>query len=369
MKDTFDKVVMDESKKEQIRNSMMQSAGKAKVSSLGVKIAAAAAALVIATPFAVNAATGGELFGRIWGNIGRNNVPSHQVTVTEDGKVDDHGNPVTHKAVMPRIEYVSQDPEEAERLIGGKYTTEPVTAKVGDTSVTVNTVVRDGMGFVVAYTVEREAGVDCYVYSQQDNEGMGARLNENSKFELGFEGGEGKVWVDLERSTKNKLYCYEYLSDLSALYANGQAAPIGDHITLVLREFTKTRKEISDMNLAKGEKSFVKEEKTVKIPVAEKLGTKTFKSSNGETIKLSPIAMQWDSTGGKESKGYSLDSVNKFRITYKDGTEYVVFDRNNPVASYGILSSSDTGFIVLFNRLVDAEKIAKITVNDTDFTM
>ena len=36
MKDTFDKVVMDDSKKEQIRNSMMQSNSKAKVSSLSV---------------------------------------------------------------------------------------------------------------------------------------------------------------------------------------------------------------------------------------------------------------------------------------------------------------------------------------------
>ena len=36
MKDTFDKVVMDDSKKEQIRNSMMQS--KAKVSKLSVHL-------------------------------------------------------------------------------------------------------------------------------------------------------------------------------------------------------------------------------------------------------------------------------------------------------------------------------------------
>lgn len=367
MKDTFDKVVMDDSKKEQIRNSMMQS--KAKVSRLGVQIAAVAAVLVIATPFAVNAATGGELFGRIWGNIGKNNVPSHQETIIDDGKTDVHGNPVTHTAVMPRIEYVSQDPEEAERLIGGKYTTEPVTTKIGDTTITVNTVVRDGMGFVVAFSVERETGVDVFKYSQQDNEGMGARFNEDSKIEFGFEGGEGKIWVDLERSTKSKLYCYEYLCDLSALYANGEASPIGDHITLVCREFTKTRKEISDMNLAKGEKSFIKEEKTVKIPVADKLNSKTFKSANGGTVKLSPIAMQWDSTGGKDRKGDSLDSVNSFKITYKDGSEYIIYDRKNPVASFGILSPSDTGFIVLFNRLIDAEKISKITVNGTDFTM
>ena len=365
MKDTFDKIVMDESKKAEIRNSMMQK--KTKVSRLGVQIAAAATALVIASPFVVNAATGGELFGRLWGNIGKNNVPSHQATVIDDGKTDDKGNPITHIEVMPKIEYVAQDPEEAERLIGGKYTTAPVTTTVGDTSITVDTVVRDGMGFVVAFSVEREAGVNCFNYSQQDNEGMGARMSEDTKIEFGFEGGEGKIWVDLERSTRTKLYCYEYLCELSALYSNGEAAPITDHITLTCRELTKTRKEIADMNLEKGDKSFIKEEKTVKIPVADKLGCTIFKASNGETIKLSPIAMQWDSTGGKESKGYSLDSVSKLKITYKDGSEYIVFDRKDPVASYGTISPSDTGFIVLFNRLVNAENISKITVNDTTF--
>lgn len=367
MKDTFDKIVMDDYKKEQIRNSMMQR--QTKVSRLGVQIAAAAAVLVIASPFIVNAATGGELFGRLWGNIGKNNVPSHQATVTDDGKTDDKGNPVTHIEVMPKIEYVAQDPEEAERLIGGKYTTAPVTTTIGDTSVTVDTVVRDGMGFVVAFSVEREAGVNCFNYNQQNNEGMGARMSGDSKIEFGFEGGEGKIWVDLERSTKTKLYCYEYLCDLSALYSKTEAAPIKDHITLTCRELTKTRKEIEDMNLEKGDKSFIKEEKTVKIPVADKLGTKTFKSANGETVKLSPIAMQWDSTGGKDSKGNSLDSVSRLKITYKDGSEYIVFDRKDPVASYGTISPSDTGFIVLFNRLVDAEKISKITIDNTDFAL
>ena len=223
------------------------------------------------------------------------------------------------------------------------------------------------MGYVVAFSVEREAGVDCLTYSQQDNEGMGARMSEDTNIEFGFEGGEGKIWVDLESSTKTKLNCYEYLSDLSALNPKGEAKPITDNITLVCRELTKTRKEIADMNLEKGSKSFIKDEKTVKIPVAEKLASKTFKAANGETIKLSPIAMQWDSTGGKESKGNNLDSVNSFKITYNDGSEYIIFDRNNPVASYGVLTNSDTGFIVLFNRLVDSEKVSKITVNDTVF--
>ena len=50
------------------KESIMRKETGAKISKLGVKIAAAAAAVVIATPFVVNAATGGELFDRLWGN-------------------------------------------------------------------------------------------------------------------------------------------------------------------------------------------------------------------------------------------------------------------------------------------------------------
>ena len=39
---------------------------------------AAAAALFIATPFVVNAATDGELFERIWGILGKKDVEAHQ---------------------------------------------------------------------------------------------------------------------------------------------------------------------------------------------------------------------------------------------------------------------------------------------------
>ena len=45
---------------------------------------AAAAALFIATPFVVNAATDGELFERIWGILGKKDVEAHQELVYEE---------------------------------------------------------------------------------------------------------------------------------------------------------------------------------------------------------------------------------------------------------------------------------------------
>ncbi len=338
---------------------------KAKMTGIFPKIAVAAAAIVFASPFVVNAATGGELFNRIWGNGGKPNVTSHQVKIVESGKIDDKGNPVTNNVTMPKIEYVAQDPEVAARLLAGKYTTEPVSTTISDTTITVETVVRDGMGIVVAYTVERPGGVNCFNFSQFDNEAKGAWFNEDQNILFGFDEGVGKIWVDLERSTDTKLYCYEYLCDSNALFGPESHSPITDHITLSCQEFTDTRANIEKTNRTKGDTSYIKDSKSVKIPVADKLGSKEFSSADNGTLKISPIAMQWDSTGGTAPKGEALDSVKSFKITYKDGTEYVVFNENT--ASYGYLCGNDTGFIVLFNRLVDTDNISKITINGSEF--
>lgn len=351
-------------RKEKMMKSYTQNK-KANTTRLFPKIAAAAIAIVVASPFVVNAAMGGELFNRLWGNEGKRNVPSHQVTVVESGKIDDKGNPVSNKVTMPKIEYVAQDPEVAARLLAGKYTTKSVSTTIGDTTITVETVVRDGMGIVAAYTVERAAGVNCFNYSQFDNEAKGAWFNEDQNIMFGFDEGVGKIWVDLQRSTDTKLYCYEYMCDNHALYGPDVQSPITDHITLTCQEYTDTRANIEKSNTGKGEKNYIKDSKSVTIPVAEKLGSKTFKSADNGTLKVSPIAMQWDSTGGKAPKGEALDSVKSLKITYKDGSEYLVYNENT--ASYGYICGNDAGFIVLFNRLVDTDNIAKITINDSEF--
>ena len=340
----------------------------ATISKLGVKIAAAASVIVIAAPFAVNAATGGEFFSRIWGNEGKDSVESHTEVFVEDGKTHDDGTPVTYEVVMPKIEYVEADPEVASRLIGDKFTAEPVVCTVGDTTVTVNSVVRDGIGIVAAYTIEKEGGVDCLNYSQLDNESKGAWLSEDTDILFGFEEGTGKIWVDLERSTEDKIYCYEYMCDNSVLYGDAAFAPITDHITLFTQEFTMNRSEVYAEAAEKGDyEQFIKEQNEYVIPVADKLSTKMFYSSDNGSIEISPIAMVWDSTGGTEIKGETIDSVESIRITYNDGSEYLVYDENT--ASYGYICGTDTGFISLFNRLADVDNISSITINDSVFTL
>ena len=61
---------------------------------------------------------------------------------------------------------------------------------------------------------------------------------------FGFNEGSGKIWVDLAKSTKDKLYCYEYMYDSSALFGPEVSKGITDHITLECQEYTDSRANI-----------------------------------------------------------------------------------------------------------------------------
>ena len=127
------------------------------------KIAVAAAVFIIATPLAVNAATDGELFQRLWGNAGRKTIESHEETFIEEEKVDENGKANETTVTMPKVEYVEADEEKAQELIGDNIASEPTVIQMGDTKMTVLSVTRDKNGIVAEYTLEKEGGVDCLI--------------------------------------------------------------------------------------------------------------------------------------------------------------------------------------------------------------
>jgi len=351
------------------KESIMKTSTIAKISSLRIKVAAAACAFVVASPFVANAAMDGALFNSIWGDEGKTDVTSHVETFVEDGKIDDKGNLVTNKYTLPKIEYTKQDPELAGKLLSGKISTKPVSAQIGDTKITIESVVRDGMGIVASYTLERAGGVNCFNYSQLDNELKGAWFNEDQNILFGFKEGGGKTWVDLAKSTKDKLYCYEYMADDSAILDYEQFKPVTDHITLWYNVYTDTRANIfkDEQYQTKGEAPFIKESKEIKIPVLDKLESRTFKSDKGGSVKASAIAMQWLADGTGADKYDAFDSVKTIKIKYNDGKEYVVFSKDK-VDNTGFLCGSQeektAGFIAIFNRLVDTENVESISIND-----
>ena len=359
-----------------------------------VEFAVAAAILVIATPCVVNAATDGELFHRLWGNLGKQNIESHEEIFVEGGKIDENGNPSEYSVTFPKVEYEEADPEKAEELIGDNVSTEPTTILMGDTTMTVVAVTRDKNGIVAEYTLEKAGGVDCLNYSELDNEAKGAWINETQNLNFAFEEGSGKIYVDLEKSTTEKLYCYEYMVDNRAGFGYGTGAPtITDHLTLWYRAYDRSISEVNSSleNDADADDSqYIVKEEYVEIPVVDEISTTGFVSEAGGSLEISPIAMNVNLSQGFEAVAqtdgedvpFTLDEVYKMEITYKDGSTYLVMDEtypydtgavNNPaeeVASYAyICGSIDNHAIVLFNRIVDVENIEKITVNDVDYVV
>ena len=358
------------------KESIMRKENGTKISKLGIKIAAAAAAVVVATPFVVNAATGGELFDRLWGNGSKKNVESHVESFVEEGKKDKNGNDSVYTITYPKIEYVESDPKDVARLLGDKMVTTPVVCKVGEYTVTVEGVVRDERGLVVAYTIEREAGVDCLIYSQLENESKGAFINDDQNFIFGFKEGSGKIWVDMERSTKTKLYCSEYMQDLNHVFGPDFYPPVTDHLTLELTELKMTRNEMwkyfdeHNDNRPEGvpESEVEKEKKTFIIPIADKLNELELTSTEGGSIKISPIAMEWDVRGSTKAslrEGFTWPRPT-IKIVYKDGTEYLVYSADTE--NVGYICESDHGLTAFFNRLADTDNITKIVIDDMEFT-
>ena len=358
---------------------MNNASHKAKVSKLGVKIAVAAAALIVAAPFAVNAATGGELFNRIWGNEGKENIESHVIFVNEVKTGRDGETYETHYEITyPAVEYVEADPELAERLIGNRMTTEPVSFTVGGNTFTIESIVHDGMAAVVSYSIENPNGVDCIGYSQVDNEAKGAWDNPESDMTYGFRQAHGKTWVDLKRSTANKVYCIDYMYEDHSIYGT----PFEDVLTMYANQYIMSRNDLDKYreenrdNIGDGSDfEIYKEEKEIDVPVADKLDTKTFATASGDLITVSPIAMLFAPVSSALTTDLDgLDAPDCYdgsrwvTITYKDGTEYLVYDGATDNRAYVCGTYDDYGYIALFNRLVDIDNIAKITVYGIEFT-
>jgi len=327
---------------------------------------AAVAALVISSPFAVNALTNGELFNRIWGNEGKKNINSYKIEQVESEKIDDKGNVSKNTITMPKVEYEKANTEKAEKLIGDNVARKPKVIQMGDTKMTVNSVTRDKNGIVAEYTLEKKGGVDCLNYSELDNQLKGAWINENQDLKFAFKEGSGKIYVDMEKSTKDKLYCYEYMASNEVNFVSvSSAEKIKDHLTLSY--------------------SIKGTEEKVEIPVKDAIKTTEFANAKGGDIEVSPIAMRICSPKGiltNEDNFYNMiDYLGKVEITYKDGSKYLVEKRtyldenlkehkaDEEVANFTYDCGGDGGVTILFNRLVDVSQVEKISVNGVDYTL
>ena len=331
---------------------------------------AAAAALFIATPFVVNAATDGELFERIWGILGKKDVEAHQELVYEAEKDS------SYYIAYPARDYAELDPETAKALIGDCVQELSLSQEVDGTTITLLSAVRDNNSAVVALTLEKEGGVDILDYSQLDNEAKGAWFSEKSTFLFNI-GYGGNLYVDLDKSTDDKLYCYEYVPlntfGTGSLRMEIEQYPctLGERDALLAEEYGSEQAQAVENG---------KKTTELRIPCEKRLGSTAFTNAGGGQIEMSPISMNIDmNTGLGLTPGQAYDpySAYKIVITYRDGSTYTVLEHEYPDVyacdeyidntSYSC-GSLDNEFLLIFNRLVDPEDVVSVTVNGIEYT-
>ena len=331
---------------------------------------AAAAALFIATPFVVNAATDGELFERIWGILGKKDVEAHQELVYEAEKDS------SYYIAYPARDYAELDPETAKALIGDCDQELSLSQEVDGTTITLLSAVRDNNSAVVALTLEKEGGVDILDYSQLDNEAKGAWFSEKSTFLFNI-GYGGNLYVDLDKSTDDKLYCYDYVPlntfGTGSLRMEIEQYPctLGERDALLAEEYGSEQAQAVENG---------KKTTELRIPCEKRLGSTAFTNAGGGQIEMSPISMNIDmNTGLGLTPGQAYDpySAYKIVITYRDGSTYTVLEHEYPDVyacdeyidntSYSC-GSLDNEFLLIFNRLVDPEDVVSVTVNGIEYT-
>lgn len=319
----------------------------------GMIRAAAAIILFLTVPVLAATASGSEFFSRIWGAAGKENIESHTEEVYDERKND------TYIVTYPQRDYTDEHLEKAGELIGDAVSYEPVVRDIGDTRLTVLAVVCDGNAAVVAFTLERKGGVNCLAYSQLDNESKGAWFSEDSPFYFFVAEGNENIFVDLDKSTKERLYCYDYIvMDSGKNEING--------LTIQICRFSDKE---ADKETEVTDKIF--------LPIHKKAECRDFANGEGASAGVSPISMKVDVTDGlglSSEEAYDPWHVYYVSINYKDGTDYVVHEHeiegihsceteiDNVSYTCG---STDGRLVFVFNRLVDIENVESITVNET----
>ncbi|MDO5157119.1 MAG: hypothetical protein Q4D51_14275 [Eubacteriales bacterium] len=330
-----------------------------------VKVAVAFTVLVIASPLIVNAATNGELFARIWGTQGRSDVKTHEEVVYSEDKNK------SFIATYPQREYEDIDEEKAKELIGDQVTYESMVQEIDGTTLTICSAVRDRNAAVVEFTLEKEGGVDALNYSQVDNEAKGAWFSDEATFYIRIGDGGEHIFVDLSKSTEDKLYCYDYMTLDS----------VSNSIPMEITEYPCTRGEYINANDEEGEeiaRNTVR--KNISIPVSEIVDSVEYINPGGGVAEISPLSIKLDMAVGlglSDGEAYDPFSCYKVEINYKDGSSYLVKEHSNSKHSCDVEIDNtsyargglETDMTYVFNRLVDVNEISSITINDVEYAV
>jgi hypothetical protein len=300
----------------------------------------------IVLPLGVYAAIShGDFIENMFGNTAKKNVEA-SVTIVDEGLKK---NPIVYQ----KKEYVPVDIDKAEKEVGDYIVDTPITTEIEGHTLTILSTLRDSNAMLMEFTLEKKGGVTALIYDENTNAAKGAYFAEDSDFILYIEDGSDNIYVDIDKSTKDKLYCYSYVAFSKKLDENYEP------------KLEICKRLISDENTS--EPTYEVQERLAlsnKNPIPDVVYT----SSAGESVTISPISLTIDMTKGLGLKGDSAmdpGSITKVQINYKDGSNYVVSDDDNNVNNTGYALGNVKGSLVnVFNRLVEMDNVKNIEIND-----
>lgn len=319
---------------------------------------AAALSLAIMVPAAVNAASDGDLFNRIWGSSGKKAIEAHDVTVVDEEK----GTSFTYTA--PKREYVDISPDKAEELIGENISKKVIERQLGDTKLTILSVVSDGQSAVMEFKLERKGGVNALKYDPETD--VEAVFSDDATFFFAFTDFADCIHVDWERSKDDCLYCYDYMTSTS----DSKTQP--KELQLEITEYPCARKELYG-------KTFDEDfpVSTLSIPLEDNVDTVDYVNADGGVVSISPISIKIDMAVGLGlDKTANEDPGNVYYVAVTDtkGETYIVVKDDTkehpcdePIDNSVYAVGHSTHLTYAFNRLVDTSDIAYITINDTKY--
>ena len=250
-----------------------------------------AAVLVLGTALAVALNT--DFFSHVFGNETRQNVTEHMETF-------DNGKGGTYDYLYPAREYVTVDPDLAERLIGGQVMNDPVVVQIGDHTLTVLNAVRDENAMVMELTLECPTSVKGMNYSRQTNEDKGAWFADDAAYFFGVDMAAEMMYVDLQNSTDTCLRIYYYCVFFEKM-------PDGESPVLTA----------ATVSAGTGAEERVFDPQEVIIPADKAAGAVRFIAEDGSLIELSPFGLRVCPATGAERRPQSFRRRNRLAVTHR----------------------------------------------------
>ncbi len=334
--------------------------------------AAVAAACLMLAVGVYAAVTHADLFRSAFGDAVFDSVQAQDVAM-------DDGDGGQYVVTYPQKEVIAVDTEQAEALIGTAVYDGPLSAKVNDHTVTVDSAVRDEQAIVMAFTITCDTGVKAFDLDGQNNRAKGQAWSAASSFFFDVEGALGDIYVDFDRTTKTEvhgLYYGLFLTD--GPLADGETPVLSIGYTDGPRNTLPADAPIHYMKL--------------EIPAVTALQRTAFTSAEGGYLDLSPIGLTVDMAKGLGLSAEAPDphDLRTISVEYRDGSVYQIVDQTKDLENYATLAGGgtcylreidengklgepvmtyqNTGAALIFNRLVDPAAVAGVTVNGVVYT-